>query len=63
MSDRQIFLDKIRDLSKELEGELHKPRYFTKDVEPFMIKEAMTSLKRAEEYLNGYLQVDKARGK
>ena len=63
MSDRQIFLDKIRDLSKELEGELVNPRYFTKDVEPFMIKEAMTSLKRAEEYLNGYLQVDKARGK
>ena len=37
--------------------------FLDKDVEPFMIKEAMTSLKRAEEYLNGYLQVDKARGK
>ena len=49
MTNRQIFLDKIRDLSKELEGELHKPRYFIKDVEPFMIREAMECLRRAEE--------------
>ena len=63
MTNRQIFLDKIRDLSKELEGELHKPRYFIKDVEPFMIREAMECLRRAEEYLNGYLQIDKERGK
>ena len=63
MSERQIFLDKVRSLITELEGELVKPRHFTKDVEPFMIREAMTSLKRAEEHLIGYLQVDKARGK
>jgi len=62
MSDRQIFLDKIRDLSKELEGELEKPKMFIKDVEPFMIKEAVVLLKKAETYLNGYLQVDKHRG-
>ena len=35
---------------------------FLKEVEPFMLREAMTMLERVEEYINGYLQVDKFRG-
>ena len=62
MSERQQFVDKIRALTNELEGELEKPKMFIKDVEPFMIKEAVVLLKKAETYLNGYLQVDKHRG-
>ena len=63
MSERQIFVDKVRNLITELEGELVKPRHFTKDVEPFMIKEALINLGTAEKHLDGYLQIDKARGK
>ena len=62
MNERQQFVDKIRILVGELEDELEKSRQFIKDVEPFMIREAVVQLKRAEEYLNGYLQVDKERG-
>ena len=62
MSNRQQYLDRIRELSKELEAELVKPKMFIKDVEPFMLKEAIVSLTSAEKYLNGYLQVDKYRG-
>ena len=62
MSERQQFVDKIRVLVGELEGELAKSKHFVKDVEPFMIREAVVMLKRAEEYLNGYLAVDKERG-
>jgi len=62
MSDRQKFLDKIRELKKELEAELVKPKMFIKEVEPFMIREAVVNLTTAEKYLNGYLQVEKARG-
>ena len=62
MSNRQQYLDRIRELSKELEAELVKPKMFIKDVEPFMLKEAIVSLTSAEKYLNGYLQVEKARG-
>ncbi len=61
MSRRQEYLDRIRDLKKDLKGELEKGR-FGKEVEPFMLNEAMTMLTRVEEYLNGYLQVDKFRG-
>jgi len=63
MSERQIFVDKVRSLITELEGELVKPKHFTKDVEPFTIKEAIFNLQTAEKHLNSYLQVDKARGK
>ena len=62
MSEREHFLDKIRNLVSELEGELVKPKIFTKDVEPFMLKEAVVQLKKAETYINGYLQVDKHNG-
>jgi len=61
MSNRQEYLDRIRDLKKDLKGELENRR-FGKEVEPFMLREAMMMLTRVEEYLNGYLQVDKFRG-
>tara|TARA_Y100001949_G_scaffold122744_1_gene104521 strand:+ start:614 stop:802 length:189 start_codon:yes stop_codon:yes gene_type:complete len=62
MSQRQKFLDRIRDLKNDLEAELVKPKMFTKEVEPFMLREAVVNLTAAEKYLNGYLQVEKARG-
>ena len=62
MNDRQVFLDRVRELTKELEAELVKPKIFTKEVEPFMLKEAVINLEIAEKYLNGYLQVDKYNG-
>ena len=62
MNDRQVFLDRVRELTKELEAELVKPKIFTKEVEPFMLKEAVLNLEIAEKYLNGYLQVDKYNG-
>ena len=55
------FLDKVRELKQDLESEVKKGQ-FIKEVEPFMLNEAMTMLTRVEEYLNGYLQVDKFRG-
>ena len=61
MSERQKFLDRIRELKKDLELELQKGK-FVKEVEPFQLKEAVKSLTRAEEHINGYLQVDKYRG-
>ena len=61
MSNRQEYLDRIRDLKKDLKGELESKR-FGKEVEPFMLREAMIMLDRVESYLNGYLQVDKFRG-
>jgi len=61
MSRRQEYLDRIRDLKKDLKGELENKR-FGKEVEPFMLREAMIMLDRVESYLNGYLQVDKFRG-
>ena len=61
MNDRQLYLDRIRDLKKDLKGELESKR-FGKEVEPFMLREAMIMLDRVESYINGYLQVDKFRG-
>ncbi len=61
MSDRQLYLDRIRELKQDLKGELENKR-FGKEVEPFMLREAMIMLDRVEEYLSGYLQVDKFRG-
>ena len=61
MSRRQEYLDRIRDLKKDLKGELESKR-FGKEVEPFMLREAMIMLDRVESYINGYLQVDKFRG-
>ena len=61
MSERQVFLNRVRTLIKDIELEL-KERQFTKEVERFMLQQAVDNLKRAEEHLNGYLQVDKHNG-
>jgi len=61
MSRRQEYLDRIRDLKKDLKGELESKR-FGKEVEPFMLREAMIMLDRVESYINGYLQEEKFRG-
>lgn len=61
MSDRQVFVERIRTLIKDIELEL-KDGKFTKDVERYMLREAINSLKACESHLNGYLQVDKYRG-
>ena len=61
MGDRQLYLDRIRELKQDLKGELQGSK-FVKEVEPFMLREAMIMLDRVESYLNGYLQVDKFQG-
>ncbi len=61
MSERQKFLDRVRELKKDLELELQNGK-FVKEVEPYQLREAVNSLTRAEEHINGYLQVDKYRG-
>ena len=61
MSDRQVYLDRIRELKKDLSSELQN-QTFVKEVEPFQLREAMNSLTAAEAHINGYLQIDKYRG-
>ena len=61
MSERQVFVDRIRTLIKDIELELKEGK-FTKEVERYMLREAINSLKAAEKHLNGYLQVDKHNG-
>ena len=61
MSIRQKYLDTVRDLQKEL-GEVVQAGKFTKEVERFMLQEAITNLEIAEKHLQGFLQVDKERG-
>ena len=61
MSDRQLYLDRIRELKQDLKGELQGSK-FVKEVEPFMLREAMIMLDRVESYINGYLQEEKFRG-
>ena len=61
MGDRQLYLDRIRELKQDLEGELQGSK-FVKEVEPFMLREAMIMLDRVESYINGYLQEEKFRG-
>ena len=61
MNDRQVYLDRIRELKKDLGSELQNNQ-FVKEVEPFQLREAMESLSRAEAHINGYLQIDKERG-
>ena len=62
MNARQVFLDRVRDLKKDLEAELVKPKHFTKEVERFCVQEAITNLGYAEKHIQGYLQVDKYNG-
>ena len=61
MSNRQLYLDRIRELKQDLEGELQGSK-FVKEVEPFMLREALIMLDRVESYINGYLQEEKFRG-
>ncbi|MED5450692.1 MAG: hypothetical protein VX982_06280 [Chloroflexota bacterium] len=61
MSDRQIFLDQVRELINGLNKEVEKPR--VKEVETFCVKEALFLLEAAKTHINSYLQVDKERGK
>ena len=61
MGDRQLYLDRIRELKQDLKGELQGSK-FLKEVEPFMLREAMIMLDRVESYINGYLQEEKFRG-
>ena len=62
MNARQEFLDRARTLTSELEDELVKPRLFSKEVERFAVREAIQMMKRVEDHLQEYLQVDKYRG-
>ena len=62
MSDRQQFVDRVRKLQEELDAILLAGK-FTKEVERFMVQEAVTNLGYAEKHLNGYLQVDKYNSK
>ena len=61
MSNRQEYVDRIRKLQEELNAVLLAGK-FTKEVERFMVQEAVTNLGYAEKHLNGLLQVDKYRG-
>ena len=61
MSDRQQYVDRVRKLQEELNAVL-KAGKFVKEVEKFMLKEAITNLKYAENHLRGFLQVDKYNG-
>ena len=61
MRERQVFVNRIRTLIKDIELELKEGK-FTKEVERYMLREAVNSLKASETHLNGYLQVDKYRG-
>ena len=61
MSNRQQFVDRVRKLQEELNAVLLAGK-FTKEVERFMVQEAITNLGYAEKQLQGFLQVDKYRG-
>ena len=58
MSKRQQYVDRVRKLQEELNAVLLAGK-FTKEVERFMVQEAITNLEYAEKHLNGFLQVDK----
>ena len=61
MSKRQAHVDQIRKIVKEIDSLLLEGK-FTKEVERFMLTEARTNLKSAENHLDGFLQVDKYNG-
>lgn len=61
MSDRQTYVDRIRKMQEELKAVLLAGK-FTKEVERFMLQEAITNLEYAEKQLQGFLQVDKYNG-
>ena len=61
MSERQEFLDRVRDLQTDVKVRLGKGK-FVKEVEKFQLQEALVNLATAEKHLQGFLQVDKERG-
>ena len=61
MSERQEFLDRVRDLQTDVKVRLGKGK-FVKEVEKFQLQAALVNLATAEEHLHGFLQVDKERG-
>ena len=61
MSERQVFVDQVRTLIKDIELELKEGK-FSKEVERYELSEAITCLSRTEEHLNSYLQIDKHNG-
>ena len=62
MSERQKFLNRVRDLQTDLKVVLDKGK-FVKEVEKFQLQEALVNLVTAEKHLQQFLQVDKERGK
>ena len=62
MSERQEFLDRVRDLQTDVKVRLGKGK-FVKEVEKFQLQEALVNLATAEIHLHQFLQVDKERGK
>ena len=62
MSERQQYLDRVRELQTDLKVRLDKGK-FVKEVEKFQVKEALVNLATAEKHLHQFLQVDKERGK
>jgi len=61
MSERQEFLDRIRELQTDLKVRLDQGQ-FVKEVEKFWLEEALKNLSYAETHLQNFLQVDKYRG-
>ena len=61
MSDRQEFLDRVRDLQADVKVRLGKGK-FVKEDEKFCLEEALKNLSYAETHLQSFLQVDKYRG-
>ena len=62
MSERQAHVNQVRKMIKEIDSLLLAGK-FTKEVERFMLTEAIKNLESAERHLNGFLQVDKANAK
>ena len=61
MSERQEFLDRIRELQTDLKVRLDQGQ-FVKEVEKFCLEEALKNLSYAEGHLQSFLQTHKHRG-
>ena len=61
MSERQEFLDRIRELQTDLKVRLDQGQ-FVKEVEKFCLEEALKNLSYAETHLQSFLQIHKHRG-
>ena len=61
MSNRQEFLDRVRDLQTDVKARLDKGQ-FVKGVEKFCLEEAVKNLATAETHLQSFLQIHKYRG-